>query len=207
MSFDIWITYVATVLLLMSTPGPSQLLMLSNAATNGFARGMFTAAGDLTANLLQMLAAGLGLAVLIASSATALGIIKWLGVAYLMYLGLRTISKANTKAAQNAPRASRKALWMQGFITSAANPKAVVFFAALFPLFIDGSLPFWPQFALLSVTYLVLDAAFLAAYGGSASWLAKRLKGPARLWLDRIGGSFMIGAAILLGLKSLRTTH
>ena len=60
MSLDIWITYVATVLLLMSTPGPSQLLMLSNSATNGLRRGLFTAAGDLTANFLQMLAAGLG---------------------------------------------------------------------------------------------------------------------------------------------------
>jgi len=207
MSFDIWITYVATVLLLMSTPGPSQLLMLSNSATNGLRRGLFTAAGDLTANLLQMLAAGLGLAAVIAASGTALAVIKWLGVAYLVFLGLRTILKAERKASHSAPRASRKALWVQGFVTSAANPKAVVFFAALFPLFIDGALPFWPQFAILSVTYLTLDGLFLTAYGGSASWLATRLKGTARLWLDRAGGGFMILAALLLGLKSLRDTQ
>ncbi len=204
MSLDIWFTYVATVLLMMSTPGPSQLLMLSNSATNGLRRGLFTAAGDLTANFLQMLAAGLGLAALIATSATALTVIKWLGVAYLMYLGVKQILKARVSATQTAPKASRKALWLQGFITSAANPKAVVFFAALFPLFIDGTLPFWPQFAILSATYLVVDGMFLTAYGGSASWLARRLQGPAKLWLDRIGGSFMILAAILLGLKSLR---
>jgi threonine/homoserine/homoserine lactone efflux protein len=204
MSFDIWITYVATVLLLMSTPGPSQLLMLSNSATNGLKRGMFTAAGDLTANLLQMLAAGLGLAAIIAASGAALAVIKWLGVIYLVYLGVKMIVKADRKEAQTAPRASRKSLWMQGFITSAANPKAVVFFAALFPLFIDGTLPFWPQFAILSVTYLTIDGLFLTAYGGSASWLATRLKGSARLWLDRAGGGFMILAALLLGLKSLR---
>ncbi len=205
LSFDTWITYVATVLLLMSTPGPSQLLMLSNSATNGLRRGLFTAAGDLTANLLQMLAAGLGLAALIATSGNALAVIKWLGVAYLVFLGVRQIMGVKNKAAKKAQRTSRKALWMQGFITSAANPKAVVFFAALFPLFIDGALPFWPQFAILSATYLTLDGLFLTAYGGSASWLAARLKGPARLWLDRIGGSFMILAAMLLGLKSLRT--
>jgi len=204
MSFDIWITYVATVLVLMSTPGPSQLLMLSNCAANGLGRGVFTAAGDLTANLLQMMAAGLGLAALIATSGTALAVIKWLGVAYLVYLGARTILWAERKTTQTATRASRKALWLQGFITSAANPKAVVFFAALFPLFIDGTLPFWPQFAVLSATYLVIDGLFLTAYGGSAHWLANRLQGPARLWLDRIGGGFMIGAAILLGLKSIR---
>ncbi|MBO9452589.1 LysE family translocator [Tropicibacter sp. R16_0] len=204
MSFDIWITYVVTVLLLMSTPGPSQLLMLSNSAANGLGRGMFTAAGDLTANLFQMLAAGLGLAAVIATSATALTVIKWLGVAYLVFLGARTILRAKPGAAQDAQRTSRKALWLQGFITSAANPKAVVFFAALFPLFINASLPFWPQFVILSATYLTLDGLFLTAYGASASWLANRLKGPAKLWLDRIGGSFMIVAAILLGLKSLR---
>ncbi len=206
MSFDIWITYVATVLLLMSTPGPSQLLMLSNSAANGLGRGLFTAAGDLTANFLQMLAAGLGLAALIAASGTALTVIKWLGVAYLVFLGLRSILRAKRSASPNAMRASRRALWMQGFITSAANPKAVVFFAALFPLFIDGALPFWPQFAILSATYLIMDGLFLTLYGGSASWLAKRLQGSARIWLDRAGGGFMILAAVLLGLKSLRET-
>ncbi len=206
MSFDIWITYVATVLLLMSTPGPSQLLMLSNSAANGLGRGLFTAAGDLTANLLQMLAAGLGLAALIATSGSALAVIKWLGVAYLVFLGIRSIMMAKRTAATDAVRTSRKALWMQGFITSAANPKAVVFFAALFPLFIDGALPFWPQFAILSVTYLTIDGLFLTAYGASASWLAKRLQGTARIWLDRAGGGFMILAAVLLGLKSLRET-
>ncbi len=206
MSLDIWITYVGTVLLLMSTPGPSQLLMLSNSAANGFSRGLFTAAGDLTANLLQMLAAGLGLATLIATSGIALIVIKWLGVAYLVFLGARSILRAERKTLQKAVRTSRKSTWAQGFITSAANPKAVVFFAALFPLFIDGTYPFWPQFAVLSATYLVMDGLFLSAYGGSASWLARRLSGQARLWLDRAGGIFMILAAILLGLKSLRPT-
>ncbi|SDX55996.1 Threonine/homoserine/homoserine lactone efflux protein [Ruegeria halocynthiae] len=205
MSFDIWTTYVVTVLLMMATPGPSQLLMLSNSAANGLRRGMFTAAGDLTANSLQMLAAGLGLAALIATSGTALTIIKWLGVAYLVFLGFRQILKAGAPSSRNAVWTSRNALWMQGFITSATNPKAVVFFAALFPLFIDGALPFWPQFATLSATYLVIDGIFLIAYGGCASWLARRLQGTAKPWLDRIGGSFLILAAVLLGLKSLRT--
>ncbi len=62
MSFEIWIVYVTTVLIMMSTPGPSQLLMLTNSATNGFSRSLFTLFGDLTANVCQMLAAGLGLA-------------------------------------------------------------------------------------------------------------------------------------------------
>jgi threonine/homoserine/homoserine lactone efflux protein len=205
MSPETWITYVGTVLLLMSTPGPSQLLMLSNSAANGLDRGLYTAAGDLTANLLQMLAAGLGLAAIIAASAHALTVIKWLGVAYLLYLGVRMFLKAKPGTQDlTAPLASRKALWLQGFVTSAANPKAVVFFAALFPQFIDPALAFWPQFILLSLTYLIRDGHFRTAYGSSASWLAQRLKGKARLWLDRIGGGFMIAAAVMLSLKSIR---
>ena len=204
MSFETWSLYVLTVLALMSTPGPSQLLMLANSARHGARRSLATAAGDLTANLGQMLAAGLGLAALIAASAHALTLIKWAGVAYLIWLGLRTIrnaGKSGSTAQNSAP--TLKALWLQGFLTSAANPKAVVFFAALFPQFISSDLAFWPQFWILSATYIALDGLFLSAYGFGAATLAARLKGHARLWLDRIGGALMIAAAIALGSKSL----
>lgn len=205
MSFDVWVTFVAAVFLLMSTPGPSHLLMLSNSAANGFGRALFTAGGDLTANFFQMLAAGLGLAALIAASATALSVIKWPGVAYLVYIGLRMIRRAGTRLDLGAaPRVSRRALWLQGFLTSASNPKAVVFFAALFPQFIDPDAAFWPQFVILSASYIVIDGMFLSLYGSGASWLAARLKGPARAWIDRLGGGFVIVAALLLSLKSLR---
>lgn len=205
MNLDVWIIYVATVLVLMSTPGPSQFLMLSNAAANGFGRALFTAGGDLTANFLQMLAAGLGLAAVIAASATALSVIKWLGVAYLVYLGVRMIRRAgSTLELGQASRTTSRALFLQGFLTSASNPRAVVFFAALFPQFIDPNAAFWPQFALLSASYIVIDGLFLSAYGRGANWLAARLKGPARAWVDRVGGGFVIVAALLLSLKTLR---
>lgn len=206
MTIEIWTIYVATVLALMSTPGPSQLLMLSNSGAHGFSRGLFTAAGDLTANALQMLAAGLGLAAIIAASGAALAVIKWVGVAYLIWLGVRMIRKArpdDPHLTLTQPKVSVRNLWMQGFITSAANPKAVVFFAALFPQFLSPEAAFWPQFLILSVTYLIMDGLFLSAYGLSASWIAKRFRGSARVWIERIGGGFMIGAAILLGLKSI----
>ena len=206
MTFETWTLYVATVLALMSTPGPSQLLMLSNSGTHGFGRAVFTALGDLSANALQMLAAGLGLAALIAASGTALAVIKWAGVAYLIWLGIRMIRRAkpdDPNLTGTPTRASLGSLWMQGFLTSAANPKAVVFFAALFPQFIAADAAFWPQFLILSATYIVMDGAFLSAYGLSASWIAARFKGAARVWIERIGGGFMIGAAVLLGLKSM----
>ena len=206
MTIETWTLYVLTVLALMSTPGPSQLLMLSNSGVHGFRRALATAWGDLTANALQMLAAGLGLAALIATSATALSIIKWAGVAYLIWLGVRMIRRAGAGgggAGADRKQASLRALWLQGFLTSAANPKAVVFFAALFPQFISAEAAFWPQFLILSATYIAMDGLFLSAYGLGSSWIVARFKGNARIWVERIGGGFMIGAAVLLGLKSL----
>lgn len=206
MALETWTIYVLTVLALMSTPGPSQLLMLSNSAVHGFQRSLATASGDLFANALQMLAAGLGLATIIAASATALSAIKWAGVAYLIWLGLRMIRRAKPDAPKGddtRERASLRTLWMQGFITSASNPKAVVFFAALFPQFISADAAFWPQFLILSATYIAMDGFFLSAYGLGASWVVARFKGNARVWVERVGGGFMIGAAVLLGFRSV----
>ena len=208
MSFEIWLTYLATVLAFMITPGPSHLLMLSNSMTHGFRPSLATTAGDLTANALQMLAAGLGLAAILVASQNALTVIKWAGVAYLIWMGIRMwrhASHAKTTAGA-APSASLKTLWGQGFLTSAANPKAVVFFAALFPQFIDPNLPFVPQFVALSITYIIVDGTFLASYGISASWLASKLKDNATVLAHRIGSVFLIGAAVMLGLKTLRDT-
>ena len=177
MPLDVWYIYLATVLALMSTPGPSHLLMLSNSGAHGFGRSLATAAGYLTANMLQMLAAGLGLAALITTSGMALSVIKWVGVVYLIWLGLRMIRNASDNASSGgaaSQTASLNGLWLQGFITSAANPKAVVFFAALFPQFISSELAFWPQF-----------------------------RGKARKWSERTGGGVMSAAALLLSTKSI----
>ena len=208
MPWDAWIAYLLTVLVLMSTPGPSHLLMLSNSMAHGFGRSLATAAGDLFANVLQMLAAGLGLATLILASESAFTVIKWLGVTYLVWLGGRMIYRSHTAGAAQAsyPAATRRRLWLQGFVTSAANPKAVVFFAALFPQFIDPERTFWIQLSILSATYVAIDGCFLIAYGAGADWISKQLKGAARGWLDRIGGAFLIGAAVLLGLRTIQRT-
>ncbi|MEM8794289.1 MAG: LysE family transporter [Pseudomonadota bacterium] len=206
MSFEIWTIYVATVLAFMITPGPSQLLMLSNSMVHGFRPSLATAAGDLSANALQMLAAGLGLAAILVASQGALTVIKWAGVAYLIWMGIRMWRNAGRfKSGTHAGRAAAKrVLWLQGFMTSAANPKAVVFFAALFPQFIDPSAPLAPQLLILSLTYIAIDGTFLVSYGAGAGYIASRLKGRATAIVHRVGASFLIGAALLLGLKTLR---
>lgn len=205
MDVNVWLLFVGTVLMFMITPGPSHLLMLSNSMTHGFRPSLATAAGDLTANALQMLAAGLGLAALLVASQQALAVVKWLGVAYLIWMGVRMLRQASAPSVggQKGGRGTARALWLQGFLTSAANPKAVVFFAALFPQFIEADRPFVPQFLALSATYIVIDGLFLSGYGASASWLAKRLKDGAHRWVQRLGGVFLSVAALLLGSKTL----
>ena len=206
MSSALLLAYIGTVVILAITPGPSTMLGSAHGMRYGARGSLPTIGGDLTANALQMLAAGLGLAAIIAASGAALAVIKWAGVAYLVWLGVRMIRRAKPDepgAPQGRRATSLKALWMQGFLTSAANPKAVVFFAALFPQFISAEAAFWPQFLILSVTYIVMDGLFLSAYGIGSGWVVARFKGNARVWVERIGGGFMIGAAVLLGLKSI----
>ena len=204
MNVDTWLLYVATVLILMSTPGPSHLLMLSVSMANGFSRSLATAAGDLTANAIQIVLAGFGLAAIITSSQYGLLIIKWAGVSYLIWIGLRQIlaSFRHGNGAVGLPPASIRTLWFRGFVTSASNPKAVVFFAALFPQFLDPQDALAPQIAILGATYIVIDGSFLAFYGKGASWMAKGIRGKHKVWVERAAGSSLIAAAILLGLRA-----
>lgn len=206
MNIDVWFVYIGTVLVLMSTPGPSQLLILSNSISNGFRRSLFTAAGDLTANFIQMVIASVGLVSIIASSRDFFMVVKWAGVMYLVYLGLRLLfSKQNVVIEQEKQFRSGHSLYWQGFVTSAANPKAVIFFAALFPQFINPEGNLLLQFTILSSTYLIMDASFLCFYGKFAEWVSQKLLPAARQHLNKISGSFLIAAAIMLGLKDVES--
>lgn len=205
MTAETWLLYVGTVLILMSVPGPSHLLMLSASMSNGFQRSLATAAGDLTANTLQILLAGMGLAAVIAASTYGFIVIKWAGVLYLVWLGIRQImaSFGNRRGARETQAVSLKQLWLRGFVTSAANPKAVVFFAALFPQFLNPQQALAPQVALLGITYIVIDGCFLATYGKGASWLAQRMQNKHRSWVERAAGTSLIMAAVLLGFRTV----
>ncbi|WP_226780532.1 LysE family translocator [Oceaniglobus trochenteri] len=203
MTWETYSLYLATVAVFFATPpGPSQLLMLSNAARHGARRSMATAAGDLTANAFQMLAAGLGLATLIATSDHLLDVIKWAGVAYLIYVGIRTFRAAPATPEVSAPQVSLRALYFQGFFTSASNPKAVFFFAALFPQFIDPARPLAAQLLILGATYIVVDGTILTLYAHLAERVMGRLRHRGRL-LNRVSGAMMLAAAALLGLKDV----
>jgi threonine/homoserine/homoserine lactone efflux protein len=92
----------------------------------------------------------------------------------------------------------------RGFVTSSANPKAVVFFAALFPQFINTSEPTFHQFVILGLTYIVIDGCFLMFYGYFADWLSNRFEKHIDKYLNKLSGSLLVSSAILLGLKDIK---
>ncbi len=204
MNIEIWFTFIGTVLVFMSTPGPSHLLMLSNSIQNGFKKSLATAAGDLSANFLQMIAASIGLVTLIQNAHEFFIVIKWAGVFYLIYLGLKLFfSKSDENMKTSKHQRSNKSLFWEGFITSAVNPKAVIFFAALFPQFINPTDPLLFQFTILSITYLLIDGVFLCFYGKFSEFFAKKLNSSYGQYLNKVSGGFLITAAVLLGLKDI----
>lgn len=205
MTLETYLLFLAAVAVFFATPpDTSQLLIISNSVRHGLRRSAFTIAGDLTANSIQMAAAAFGLAALIASSAAAFWWIKWFGVAYLCWIGLRLFLASEVRVDDAiAPASRRLALFRQGFITSMANPFAVVFFAALFPQFIDPSEPVLPQLLILGVTYLIVDGVLLVAWGWLGVRAADRLKRTRFHLVNKVCGALMIGAAALLAMKDL----
>jgi len=203
MDIQTWLLYLATILIFMISPGPSHLLMISVGMSNGFQKSLATAAGDLTANAIQIVLAGFGLAAVLVSTRYGFAIVKWLGVAYLIWLGIKAIQSSYKNNESNASSpASLRSLWLRGFVTSAANPKAVVFFAALFPQFINPHTSLHVQVFVLGATYIVIDGIFLSFYGFSSSWLARKLGGQFRRIIDFFSGVGLITTAAFLSVKS-----
>ncbi|MEM6461333.1 MAG: LysE family translocator [Pseudomonadota bacterium] len=206
MVLETYLVYLAAVAVFFATPpGTSQLLMISNSIRYGVRRSIFTMAGDLTANALQMTAAAFGLAVVISASASAFVWIKWLGVAYLAWIGLRLFfSKGSGPGSAASRYGTPIRLFRQGFITSMANPFAVVFFGALFPQFIDPALSIWTQLLVLGGTYLLIDAVILLFWGWLAASTASALFRRSSIWVNRICGSLMLAAAAFLASRDLQ---
>jgi len=205
MSIETYLIYLGVLAAFFVTPpDTSQLLIISNSLRHGLRRSTATIAGDLSANVLQMTAAAFGLTAIFAASADAIWVIKWGGVAYLAWIGLQLIF---AKKAADGPAAAGQArlpvLFRQGFLTSSANPYAVVFFGALFPQFIDPSHAVLPQLLVLGATYLVVDGLILLLWGWMATRTLRRIKGLSGRWMNRVSGALMIAAAALLAGRDL----
>jgi homoserine/homoserine lactone efflux protein len=205
MSAEVYLIYLLALAAFFATPpDTSQLLIISNSLRHGLRRSLWTVAGDLSANSIQMTAAAFGLAAIIATSAGILVWVKWLGVAYLAWIGLRLIlSKPRAEGPAAAQAARPAVLFRQGFLTSSANPFAVVFFGALFPQFIDAGAPIWPQLLVLGGTYLLVDGVILILWGALARQTLGRLTWLTGTRINRLSGGLMIAAAALLASRDL----
>jgi threonine/homoserine/homoserine lactone efflux protein len=206
MTVENYIAYLFTVAAFFATPpDTSQLLIISNSINHGLNRSINTIAGDLLANAIQIAAAGLGLAAIVAASNHAFTIIKWLGVVYLVWTGIRIFRSESTGFSSSGvrPTTSSWTLFRQGFFTSLSNPFAIVFFGALFPQFIepDHALPF--QILILGGAYLIVDGLILVVWGWLGIRAANVLRRYSSRLVSRCCGLVMIIAAVLLASKSV----
>lgn len=206
MLMETYLLYLAAVAVFFATPpDTSQLLVISNSIRHGLRRSVYTIAGDLSANCLQMTGAAFGLAAVIATSASAFLWIKWLGVAYLVWIGMQLmLSKDHASNVEADTSGGAFRLFRQGFITSMANPFAVVFFGALFPQFIDPTSPVAPQLFILGLTYIVVDGAILLLWGWLGVRAASSLKRFSFALINKVCGSLMIAAAALLATRDFQ---
>ena len=201
--FKVWISFLITVTILVTTPGPSVLLATANSMKYGINKTLGTILGDLSANLCQILLASFGLASIVISSGELFQLIKWCGVIYLIYIGIMKITSKPTLQINKEETNERKfsKLYVEGFLMSVANPKAIVFFAALFPIFIDDSLPFLPQVVILSITFLILDGISLLIYTLFASRLKTYLENHEKIYLqNKVVGILLILSGIMLSM-------
>jgi len=205
MVLQIWVYYALAVLVLTASPGPSSLLCMTKGVTVGWRLAAITALGSLTAITCIMTLSFTGLGVVIASSERVFSLVKWAGAAYLIYLGVMCLmSKQDsyTKAKEDSQTASRSH-YLSGFIVGASNPKAIVFFTALFPQFIATDAPLVPQYLVFASTFVVMELSWLLFYAylgaRSSNWLLA--KGRAKVF-NRLTGGVFIGAGALLSLTN-----
>jgi threonine/homoserine/homoserine lactone efflux protein len=207
MGFESWILFVLTETVLCMSPGPAVLLVLSVGLTHGRRFGVLASSGILIANLFYFLLSATSLGAVLLASWEVFFLIKWVGAAYLVWMGFRmciTGEHVHIVAAECSPESKNGmgTLW-HGVVVQGANPKAILFFTALLPQFVDPSRPFGTQIAILAVTSIVIEFAVLAGYAvlaGQASHLPHRTR--FKRVVNRIGGGLLIGAGA--GLAALR---
>lgn len=191
---------VATVLL----PGPAVFLTLNNAIQVGKMRTLAGILGISSAILIVASISATSLAVILASSAVAFSIIKYLGAAYLIYLGikmLRTKQEMTTKAPIKQTSYSKH--FIEGFLISISNPKAVIFFMSVFPQFIDPAKDYLPQVSLLAITFSVLVIPIHSLYTLLATYAkAKLTSAKGRSTLNKTTGGIFVGLGVGIAASS-----
>jgi len=197
MPLDLYLAFIAACVVLIAIPGPNVALIVANSVAHGARYGLMTVAGTASAMVLQLALVVLGASALLGMLANLFDWLRWLGVAYLVWLGVRTWRAAATDLAgtQAEPR-SMASIFSRGFAVSLTNPKTLLFYAAFLPQFVgigDGEATY--QLLLLAGTFLVVAVLLDGAWALLAGRLRSLLRARARL-RNRITGGLLIGAGV-----------
>jgi threonine/homoserine/homoserine lactone efflux protein len=201
MSFDLWLAFVAASTALLLIPGPTVLLVLSYALSQGRRVAVASAIGVAFGDLLAMTASLVGLGALVLASATLFTALKWIGALYLVYLGVQLLRSNPTKGFKAEPSQNQIAAYQifgHTFAVTALNPKSIAFFIAFVPQFLDSTQPLGPQFIILIATFVTLAAINVLAYALLADRMRARVEKASTLRnLNRMGGIALIGMGVL----------
>jgi homoserine/homoserine lactone efflux protein len=202
MTVETWLLFCATETVLCFIPGPAVLCVVSAALARGARAGFHASLGILAANTAYFALSATGLGAVLLASRTVFVAIKWVGAAYLVYLGLRMLlahGEGKAKAPEAPPVASARGAFLNGFVVQAANPKALIFFTALLPQFIDPDAAVWPQVGLLAASSVAIELGVLSLYVAACHSARRWVRG-GRFGgvLQRVGGGFLILAGARL---------
>jgi len=201
-----WLTFFAAAWAISLSPGAAAVASMSAGLSHGAARGVFQTLGMVLGIWTQVLVVGLGLGALIAASSLGFAIVKWAGVAYLVWLGIKQWRApavpmvAETGEPVTTPR---RTLVLRGWMVNAVNPKGTVFLLAVVPQFLDLAQPLSHQYAVIAATLGFTDLVVMAGYTALASKVLRLLKSPRQIRvLNRsFGGLFMAAGGLLALFK------
>ncbi len=198
MSFETWVAFAAASSVLLVIPGPTVLLVVSYALGQGWRTALpmaiGVALGDFTAMTLSML----GLGALLATSATLFTILKWVGAAYLVYLGIKLWRAGGTlDAAPRTDAVSAAKMLGHAWLVTALNPKSITFFVAFLPAFLDPKADFLTQMLVFETTFLVLAFANAFGYALVASRARRLASDPRAIGIvNKVGGGLLVSAGV-----------
>jgi threonine/homoserine/homoserine lactone efflux protein len=197
------ITFGASFFLVALSPGLCMTLAMSLGISIGVRRALWMMAGELAGIALVGASAVIGVAALLLQAPTVFAVFKWIGAAYLVYMGWQTwrSEPPRLEPQEGDRRRTAASLIFQGFITAVSNPKAWAFMVALLPPFVDRNRPLLPQLLAMLALMLVIEFISLQIYAHGGRALSEQLhrRGKAR-WLNRVAGSLMVGVGIWLAL-------
>lgn len=207
MSFETWVAFAAASAILLMIPGPTILLVVAYALGAGRRTALWTAIGVFFGDLLAITLAVMGLGAILAASATLFTVLKWVGGAYLIWLGwkLFTAPEDGSRVTARGADKSGRAMLVHAFAVTATNPKSIVFFVAFLPQFVDPGAAATPQLAIMVATFTLLGLLNALVYALAAGTLRERITRPAVMrWMNLGGGSALMamGALTLLARRA-----